>query len=73
MATSKKRLEKLKIVKDTIEDNGGLFESEDIVMDNNGSGVCVVMNKVESDNEDELYAASSSDSDSEGGKNKNLL
>ena len=65
-ATSKKRLEKLKIIKDTVEDNDRLFESEDIVMDDNRSCVCIVMNKVESDDEDKSCTASSSDFDPEG-------
>ena len=68
MATSKKRLEKLKIIKDTVEDNDRLFKSEDIVIDDDRSGAYVVVNKVESDNEDKSDTASSSDSDSEGEK-----
>ena len=43
-----------------------MFESEDIVIDDDRSGVHVVMNKVESDDKDKSHAASSSDSDSEG-------
>ena len=65
-ATSKKRLEKLKIIKDTIEDNSGLFESEDIVIDDNRNSAYVVVNKVESNGEDKSHTASSSDFDSEG-------
>ena len=64
-AASKKRLEKLKITKDTIQDNGGLLGSEDRVIDDDGSCMCVVVNKVESNDEDKLCVASSSDSDSE--------
>ena len=36
------------------------------MIDDDRSGACVAVNKVESDNEDKLHAASSSDSDSEG-------
>ena len=42
-----------------------MFKSEDIVIDNDGSGAHIVLNKVESDDEDKLCAASSSDSDSD--------
>ena len=59
-------MEKLKITKDTAEDNDRLFESEDIVMDNNRNSACVVVNKVESDDKDKSDRASSSDSDLEG-------
>ena len=66
MAASKKRLEKLEIAKDTAEDNDRLLESENIVMDDDGSSACAVVNKVESDDEDKSDTASSSDSDIEG-------
>ena len=59
-------MEKLKTIKATIKDNDRLFKSEHIAMDNDRSDVCIVVNKLESDDEDKLHAASSSDSDSEG-------
>ena len=43
------------MVLSNIEDNDRLFESKDIVMDDDGSYVYVSVNKVESDNEDEWY------------------
>jgi len=58
-------LDKLKAVKDSIEDDDGLKESEDIVRDNNGSDVYVVVNEEECDDRGESDT-SSSDSDSEG-------
>ena len=58
-------MDKLKAVKDSIEDNDGLKESEDIVRDDDGSDVYVVVNKEECDNGGESDT-SSSDSDSEG-------
>ena len=45
-----------------------MFESEDIVIDNDRSGACVVVSKVESNNEDKLHAASSSNSNLKGEK-----
>ena len=60
-------MDKLKAVKDSIEDNDGLKESEDIVRDDDGSDVYVVVNEEEYDDGGESDTSSSdSDSDSEG-------
>ena len=64
-ATSKKRKEKLKAIKNNVEDGDGLIDSEDIVMDDDGSGAHVVVNEEESDDGGESDAASSYDADSE--------
>ena len=57
-------MEKLYAVKDIIKDDNVLIESEDIVIDDDRSGVCVVVNEVESNSEGESDTDSSSDSDS---------
>ena len=56
---------KLKVIKYKAEDSDGLIDSKDIVMNNDKSGLYVVVNEEESNNRDELDTASSTNSDLE--------
>jgi len=58
-------LDKLKAVKDSVEDDDGLKESKDIVRDDDRSDIYIVVNEKECDDGGESDT-SSSNSDSEG-------
>ena len=64
LATSQKRLEKLKAIQDTVGDDDDLRESDDIVRDDDESGVYVVVNEENSGDGGESNITSSSGSDS---------
>ena len=61
-------MEKLKTIKDTVKDNDWLIKSEDIMIDNDKSGACIIVNKVENDDRGKSDTASSSDSELEEGE-----
>ena len=62
LATSKKRIEKLKSIQKEEEENDILKDDEAIVMDDDRSGTCTMVNEENPDNRGESDSASSSDS-----------